>query len=289
MRSGLLGFVLLASILLGSGYVVGQWLRGHTSQAAPSSCPYSGGGPAFSLQSFEADRARQLYLDAQRLAAVNQLFPDDDEFRLLTLTVGAQRIEDDSSVIPAELLYAIGWIESKTNQTSIEVPYGDLGPALVSFDCGYGLMQVTSSIINDGGLPSRYEALVGTHFAYNIAAGARILVEKWNQPLYPIVGANDPSYIESWYYALWAYNGWAGINHPSHPNNDPFRPIYDCAGPRNGYPYQELVLGCLVNPPEVDGRRLWEPLPVSFPDRAALSAPGGPLDLAVFYAGPDNI
>ena len=66
-----------------------------------------------------------------------------------------------SATIPPEILHAISWIESKANQTSIEVHYGDLGPALVSFDCGYGIMQVTSSIINDGGLPSRYEALTG--------------------------------------------------------------------------------------------------------------------------------
>ena len=289
MRSTLLRYVIVASLLLAGGYGLGHWLRGEPSQAAPASCPYSGGGPPFSLQSFEADRSRQLYLDTQRLAAANQLFPDDEEFQLFTLTVGEQRVENRSAVIPVEILYAIGWIESSTNQTSIEVPYGDVGPALLSFDCGYGIMQVTSSIDNDGGLPSRYEALVGTHFAYNIAAGARILAEKWNEALYPTVGAHDPRYIESWYYALWAYNGWAAINHPFHPSNDPFRSVYRCDGARNGYPYQELVLGCIINPPKVDGRPLWNALPVSLPDLSSLSLAGEPLDLDVFHMGLDNI
>ena len=281
---------IVASLLLIGGYAVGDWLRGAPSQAAPTSCPYSGGGPPFSLQSFEADRFRTLYLDAQGLAAANQLFPHDDDFSLPTLAAGGQRLADTSATIPPEILFAIGWIESKTNQTSIEVPYGDLGPALISFDCGYGIMQVTSSIINDGGLPTRYESLVGTHFAYNIAAGARILAEKWNDPLFPSVGTHDPGYIESWYHALWGYNGWAGVNHPMHPSQDPFRSAYRCDDvARNSYPYQELVLGCIANPPSVDGRRLWEPVAVSLPDLGQLAGPGAPLDLEVFYAGLDSI
>ena len=289
MTSGRLTMLLAAVLLLAGGFGLGVWLRGEPSHAAPRNCPYSGGGPPFAMQSFEADRARSLYLDAQRLAAANALFPEDPDFQLPALTAGAERFDDLGAAIPAEILYAIGWIESATNQTAIEVPYGQLGPSLVSFDCGYGIMQVTSSIVNDGGLPSRYEALVGTHFAYNIAAGARILAEKWNDAFYPSVGAHDPRFIESWYYALWAYNGWAGVNHPLNPIYDPFRSVYDCRGRANEYPYQERVLGCIINPPEVDGSRLWEPVPVSLPDRVAFSSVGGALDLDTFYAGLDTI
>ncbi len=289
MTSKRLTMLIIAAMLLAGGFGLGLWLRGEPSLAAQRSCPYSGGGPPFAMQSFEADRARSLYLDAQRLAATNALFPEDKDFHLFPLTVGAERFEDPEATIPAEILYAIGWIESATNQTAIEVPYGQLGPSLVSFDCGYGIMQVTSSIVNDGGLPSRYEALVGTHFAYNIAAGARILSEKWNEAIYPSVGARDPRFIESWYYALWAYNGWAGVNHPLNPIYDPFRSVYDCRGRANAYPYQERVLGCVISPPEVDGQRLWEPLAISMPDRGTLATVGGPLDLDTFYAGLDTI
>lgn len=255
------------------------------SVSAPEACPYSGGGPAYRIQSWEADRDRALYLDAQRLAARNLLFPDDEDFALPPLKVGLERIEDPNAVIPAHILYAIGWIESTINQTAADVPYGSIGPALVSFDCGYGIMQVTSSISNEGDLPSRYEALVGAHFAYNIAAGARILAEKWNDEFFPQVGAHDPALIESWYYALWGYNGWALSNHPAGPEVDPFRaPEYSCDGRRNGYPYQELVLGCVANPPLVDDRPLWDAVPVALPDLAILASPGWPLDPDIYYA-----
>jgi hypothetical protein len=48
-------------------------------------------------------------------------------------------------------------------------------------------------------------------YAANIAAGLQILVDKWNQMKELGVGVNDgdPSKIENWWYALWAYNsGW---------------------------------------------------------------------------------
>ena len=279
-------WLLLAAALLVGGFEAGQWLRPERAAATPSVCPYSGGGPPFAFQSFEADRMRTLYLDAQTLASANQLFPDDPEFALLPLETGSARVEDATAQIPPEILHAISWVESKINQTRIDVAYGTLGPTLLSFDCGYGIMQVTSSIHNDGGLPSRYEALVGTHFAYNVAAGARILAEKWNDDeIYPFIGESDPTYIESWYYALWAYNGWAISNHPSGPDVDPFRQPYACDDARNGYPYQELVLGCIINPPIVDGVRLWEPLAVTLPSLDDLAAPGGPLELDRYYEG----
>ena len=277
---------LLATALL---TVIGAtlWLPSPTL-AAPDSCPFSGGGAPYAFQSWEAGRDRSLYLDAQRLAAHNELFPDDEEFALPTLMVGtgSARREDPLATIPAPLLFAIGWVESSTNQTAIGVHYGSTGPALISFDCGYGIMQITSKILNDGDPPTRFEALVGTHFAYNIAAGAQVLAEAWNEDFFPVVGDADPSRIESWYYALWAYNGWALENHPAGPDVDPFRaPGYRCDGQRAGYAYQELVLGCIAHPPEVDGRPLWEAVDVALPDLGSLAAQGGPLDPAHFYEG----
>ncbi len=271
---------------------LGIWLSlgVSTVQAAPLSCPYSGGGPPFTIESYEAGESRRLYLDTLQLAAANELFPDDPEFRLPELTVGQRRVASPSATIPAEILYAVAWVESKIAQAAFEVDWGDLGAVKLSFDCGYGIMQITSSINNDGGLPSRYEALVGSHFAYNIAAGARILAEKWNQPLFPIVGEHDPSYIESWYYALWAYNGWAGVNHPQHPSKSPARGVYGCdERGRAQFTYQELVLGCVINPPEVNGVPLWDALEIELPDLASLGANGMPLGLDVFYAGLDAI
>ena len=284
-RSRIAG-LLCALIVAAAGVGLALWMSAGSAQAAPSSCPYSGGGPPFAVEAFEADRMRSVYLETQILAAANRLFPGDDEFALPALKVGEARVESPSAGLPAQLLHAISWIESDINQVHIDVPYGQVGPALISPDCGYGIMQVTSTIDNDGGAPSRYEALTASHFAYNIAAGARILAEKWNEDYFPVVGESDPNYLESWYFALWAYNGWAWVNHPGNPAYDSGRGVYDCDDDESDwhdYPYQEKVLGCVINPPVVRGARLWEPHPVILPDIAKLTVPGGALDPDLFW------
>ena len=278
---------LFAAILLASGIAVGLWLRGADAHAQPAACPYSGGGPPYRFQTWEGDEQRSLILDAQTLAAANDLLPHDPTFALDPLETGPARLPDPDAAIPAPLLHAIGWIESKATQAARSVDYLSSGDTLLSFDCGYGVMQVTSSFYHQGGLPTKYEALVGTHFAYNVAAGAGILAEKWNAAdFFPIVGDSDPRYLESWYYALWGYNGWAASNHPLGPSVDPFRdPDYACDDRRNGYPYQELVLGCVINPPSRGAQQLWDSWDVQLPDLDALGRSGGPLDINRFYDG----
>ncbi len=263
-------------------------LGGRPAQAQGFVCSAFGGGAPYAFQTYEADRPRGTYLSALTLAAQAQLFPDDARFQYAPLQTGpdGQRRADPLATIPPALLYAIGWIESSLNQAAIFVPYHSVGDVLVSSSCAYGMLQVASAFFNEGETPSQRETLMGTHFAYNAAAGAQILVDKWNADFFPTVGASDPGFSESWYYATWAYNGWALVNHPAGPEADPFRATpYPCTGPFNGVPYQELVFGCLVNPPEVDGVRLWTPQPVRLPDLAVLSQPGGPLDPAVYFAG----
>lgn len=290
VRSRLLALAVVALALLAGGLGLDRWQSGETALAAPSSCIYSGGGPAFRIDSFEGDSTRELHQQTQVLAATNRLFPGDEEFALPALKVGNERRESPNATVPTQLLHAISWIESKNTQAHGDVPWGDIGPSLISGDCGYGIMQVTSSINNDGGLPSRYEALVGSHFAYNIAAGARILAEKWNEDYFPVVGESDPEFIESWYFALWAYNGWTRGNHPGNEAYDPGRRPYDCVGDWKGsYPYQEAVLGCVINPPFVNGQRLWDPHPVVLPDIPSLTVPGGSLDPDLFAQRVDDI
>ena len=41
-------------------------------------------------------------------------------------------------------------------------------------------MQVTSGMQNLTGIPNLDQAMIGGHYAFNIARGARILAEKWN-------------------------------------------------------------------------------------------------------------
>ena len=171
--------------------------------------------------------------------------------------------------IPPTILKAIGWVESGWSQAALSVPYGAIGPALISHDCGYGIMQVTSGMQNTTGWPSQEQLMTGAHYAYNIARGARILADKWNlaPEERPIVGDRNPAVIEDWYYAIWGYNGFAFQNHPFNPRFPAWpRTPYSC-GPfddgfghdRSAYPYQELVYGCMGHPPERDDLLLWEP------------------------------
>lgn len=81
-------------------------------------------------------------------------------------------------------------------------------------DCGYGATQVTTGMaVADGTsvYTSTQQVALTVDYAANIAAGLQILQDKWNQikQLGVSVNNGDPSKIENWWYALWAYNsGW---------------------------------------------------------------------------------
>ncbi|MDP2950086.1 MAG: transglycosylase SLT domain-containing protein, partial [Chloroflexota bacterium] len=182
--------------------------------------------------------------------------------------------------IPPSILKAIGWIESGWAQAAFSVAYGDIGPALISHDCGYGIMQVTTGMQNTTGQPTPEQLMAASHYAYNIARGTRILADKWNlaPEFRPIVGDRNPQAIEDWYYAVWSYNGFAFQNHPLNPRFPAWpRPSYSC-GPfddgfshdRSQYPYQELVFGCMAHPPQPDGAPLWQPQEVALPDLSSV-------------------
>lgn len=237
---------------------------------------------------YEDLKDRELFLDTIELAAFDMLFPGDPYFGLPQLEVGPRAARTTvPGRIPPVLLKSIAWIESSITQAAGSVPFGAIGPALISFDCGHGVAQVTSGMTvptGEGGRGSPEQALVATHFAYNIARGAAILASKWNEAPEnrPIAGTDtgaDPGLIENWYFAVWSYNGFTGpganrSNHPLDPIYGSWpRPPYSC-GPtgdgkghnRANYPYQELVFGCAANPPIVDGSPLWRAQAVTLPD-----------------------
>ncbi|MFQ5879820.1 MAG: hypothetical protein ACE5IZ_06595 [Dehalococcoidia bacterium] len=240
-------------------------------------------GP-FDVVAYEAKDWRQVYSDTLSLAAFDGLFPDDPYFGLPLMEKGPRDERDTAEVryIPPVILKAIGWIESNWIQAWYDVPYGAIGPALISHDCGYGIMQVTSGMQNTTGTPTPQQLMVAAHYAYNIARGAWTLADKWNAApeARPIVGDGDPAIVEDWYYAVWSYNGFAFKNHPLNPAYSEWpRPSFSCGPPDDGlghdrsqYPYQELVFGCMGNPPQLvveeDEERLplWQPQEATLPD-----------------------
>ncbi|WP_143660339.1 hypothetical protein [Streptomyces sp. JHA26] len=149
-------------------------------------------------------------------------------------------------------------------------------------DCGYGITQVTDHMRLAGrehgkggaALPYDEQRAVALDYAANVAAGLEILVSKWNQTKRAglVVHDGDPTKLENWFFALWAYNsgfyenvngnepwgvGWA--NNPANPEWDAGRTPFmednlgnedaaDAARPQH-WPYPEKVLGFAAHPP----------------------------------------
>jgi hypothetical protein len=183
----------------------------------------------------------------------------------------ARTVASPANGIPPTVYKAIAHIEADWSNAASQVPYGGVGPTLLSMDCGYGIGQITSGMGHLGGgalepgVAAARQAVIGTHPLFNIAEGVRILADKWNSaPNYrPIAGVGDPAAIEDWYYAIWSYNGFAFVNHPLNPTKDPLRgSVWNCGDPhapgygvfnRGDYTYVEDVYGCVRFPPMPKG------------------------------------
>ena len=233
---------------------------------------------------YEADRARGSYLAAIEAASVDALFAGDPLFGLPEIEVGTRsnRAAAAERRIPATLLKAIAWVESNMTMASRSVTFQSEGDTLLSFDCGHGIMQVTTGMtvpLGTAQQPTAGQVSVATHYVHNLARGAAILADKWNRAPQerPIAGTDTngvPALIENWYYAVWSYNGFTGpgtrmSNHPADPGFGSWpRAAYRCDGQqaRNRYPYQELVWGCMATPPLVSGEPLWDAVPATLPD-----------------------
>ncbi|MGW0704262.1 GDSL-type esterase/lipase family protein [Streptomyces sp. NPDC002867] len=147
-------------------------------------------------------------------------------------------------------------------------------------DCGYGITQVTDGMrLADQGVKrsKTQQEAIALDYTANIAAGANILIEKWNQTSRAGLTVNDghPKYIENWFFALWAYNsgfyekggdpaggdehwGVGFTNNPANPiwkyNRTPFlenasgADDYSHAANPQHWPYQEKVIGWAARP-----------------------------------------
>lgn len=204
--------------------------------------------------------------------------------------------------VPAQVMLGILAQESNLWQASWHVVDGAAGNALNSLgyygldlnnpnylnidwakvDCGYGVAQVTTGMrLDDRGkvvdglsITDVHQKAVALDYATNIAAGLRILQNKWNQTRSAGLIANngDPRYIENWWFAIWAYNtgfypnagdgspwgvGWS--NNPANPKYPADRAMfltkpldvgnyddnegYDNARHPNHWSYPERVMG----------------------------------------------
>ncbi len=188
--------------------------------------------------------------------------------------------------VPAQVMLAVLAQETNMAQASWHAAPGDGGNPLVSdyygsrsssswgwdyidyssSDCGYGISQVTDGMTWDSTKWTEAERVaISSDYAANIAAGLRILVEKFNQvqSLGISVNTNDPRYIENWFLAVWGYNsgvhpqgepgandnyglGW--FNNPANPsypaNRTPFLRINtDDASHPSDWSYPERIMG----------------------------------------------
>jgi hypothetical protein len=179
---------------------------------------------------------------------------------------------DVAPSFPCELLKAIAMVESGWRQfcapTTPSDQVGNASQTIISFDCGYGIGQVTSGM-HVGETPDFDRDRVASDPTYNLATGTRILASKWRAT--QCVGDNNPVIVEDWYTATWAYNGLAYSNNPNNPNHDPNRGVYDPAVGGSA-PYQEKVFGYIEHP--VDGR--WDAVALAYPDRADVGTSGAP-------------
>jgi len=250
----------------------------HWRMDETNACAFGAYRPA----TYEGAEDRAIYITAIEAASANRLLPSDSRFSLDSLEQGDRYNRATAGGhIPATLIKGIAWIETRMTMATKATMWSGVGDSTISFDCGHGIMQVTTGMTTPLGAnnqPSDTQALTATHFAYNIARGVKILGSKWNNApeSAPIMGTDtnsSPEIIENWYYATWAYNGFTGAgssssNHPLDPVFAWPRTPYQCNGSQshNQFPYQELVWGCIKNPPSVDGSKLWSSIPVSLPD-----------------------
>jgi MYXO-CTERM domain-containing protein len=134
---------------------------------------------------------------------------------------------------------------------------GGSSRTIISFDCGYGVAQVTSGM-HKGESPGFDRDRVAKEPIYNLATGTQILALIWAQA--KCVGDNQPAIIEDWYTATWAYNGYAYVNNPNNPNYDANRGVWDPAI-GGGAPYQERIFGFI----EHTGGQ-WTPTELAYPN-----------------------
>jgi len=210
----------LVSLQISSGQLVEKYARFADGAAYPSALTrryLTWNGSAF-VQSRE-EQADHYYLEEPNLP------------ELLTRVAREQGI-------PLEILQAVAAQESNCRQF-------DYGDYLESPDGGIGIMQVTprNGQVSIGYLGLNYSGSdldrLRWDTYFNLQVGAQVLLDKWlmsfgSEAALPRVGSAEQDVLQSWYFALWAYNGYSLRNYP--------QTVY-------GQTYQEQVLQRIANLP----------------------------------------
>ncbi|WP_253701931.1 transglycosylase SLT domain-containing protein [Bacillus sp. FJAT-27445] len=116
------------------------------------------------------------------------------------------------------------------------------GEPVISWDGGIGIMQITNkSDLNQESLKN--------DVYYNIESGVKILASMYNRTDLPKITNTTRRDIESWYFAVMAYNGTKPVNSP----------IVKATGAPNLDAYQEKVFRNIENDSLLNGGKLVKP------------------------------
>lgn len=128
-----------------------------------------------------------------------------------------------NGIIPPEIVKGIVNVENGEWKH-----YKSNGEPIISFDGGIGLMQITN--LQDYNVEKlKYD------IEYNIEVAIEMLLYHFNRSDLPKIGAHDPKQLESWYFAVMAYNGTKSVNSP----------FYKATGKSNPTAYQEKVFSAI--------------------------------------------
>ncbi|MDM5337601.1 Ig-like domain-containing protein [Fictibacillus enclensis] len=121
--------------------------------------------------------------------------------------------------IPPEIMKAVA-----TQENTSWKQFDKKGKPAISSDHGIGVMQITNQ--------KRYDIeKLKYDIPYNLKAGADLLNDMYNRPDLPSILSKDKAVLETWYFAIMAYNGTKPVNSP----------LYQSTGKVNTNAYQEKV------------------------------------------------
>ncbi len=141
------------------------------------------------------------------------------------------------SIVPPEIVKSIAAIESSSKQ------FTENGEPIITDDGGIGIMQITNT---DGYDIERFKY----DLTYNIEVGIDMLAYHYNRSDLPKIHDHNPMILESWYFAVMAYNGTKATNSP----------LYQDTGYNNFDAYQNKVFANLYEYGQFDAKVMFIPM-----------------------------